>query len=176
MYHFLEGMEPQFQRYSRAITSLRNGKIESKWRSETTLELSVWAQTLRTWSTHQYRNLTKYERKWFIFREEILNFRFCQQSVFWISSVYQRKIVSPEGIFKKWSSHASENQDLDHSYSIKSLRTFFRVKLRLINQHRVGRILRQTRIAPGKAHVFQRSSIKTKLSKLLRIRRLSLNI
>ena len=76
-------------------------------------------------STQQYYNLTKYERKIFIFRGEILIFRFSPQSAFWISRFYQRKIVSPKGIFKKWSSHASENRDLDCSYSIKSLRTSF---------------------------------------------------
>ncbi len=62
IYQYLESMEPQCQGYPQTITGFQNGKIGSKTCSEPTLELSVWAQTLRTWSTHYYCNLAKYEQ------------------------------------------------------------------------------------------------------------------
>ena len=93
-------------------------------------ELFVGAETLRTCGTHQLGRFWKFERKIFILGGEILIFTFCANSVFRSSRIYQRKIVSPKGIFKKWSSHATQNRDFNHSYSIKSLRTSFFVFFR----------------------------------------------
>ena len=112
-------------RISRTQHESRKVIFRPKRSSGSGSELSVGAETLRTCGTHQLGRFWKFDRKLFILGGEIKIFTFFINSVFRSFRIYQRKIVSPKGIFKKWSSHATQNRDFNHSYSIKSLRTSF---------------------------------------------------